>query len=257
MLPAAVYSWFVSLEIALAVVTFVALCFIVAPYGGRHGRAGWGPTVPARVGWVIMEAPASILFLIFYLLGDHRGELVPIIFLVLWQAHYLQRAFVYPFLMRSGSRMPVVVMLMAMAFNLLNTWVNARWISQYGSYPASWLGDPRFWIGVVLFVGGYALNVTSDRILRRLRRSKTAGAATGGYSIPQGGGYRFVSSPNYLGEIIEWTGWAIATWSIAGLAFALYTFANLAPRAMANHRWYQQTFDDYPAERKALIPYVI
>jgi 3-oxo-5-alpha-steroid 4-dehydrogenase 1 len=66
-----------------------------------------------------------------------------------------------------------------------------------------------------------------------------------------------VSSPNYLGEIIEWTGWAIATWSLAGFSFALYTFANLAPRAFANHRWYRETFDDYPPDRKALIPGVL
>jgi protein-S-isoprenylcysteine O-methyltransferase Ste14 len=105
---------------------------------------------------------------------------------------------------------------------------------------------------VVVFLGGFVLNLSSDRILRKLR-----GERRSGYSIPRGGAYRFVSSPNYLGEILEWTGWAIATWSLAGLAFAVYTFANLAPRAMANHRWYRQTFDDYPGSRKALIPFVL
>ena len=242
------YRWFVYLEIALAVVTFIALCFVVAPYG-RHGRSGWGPTVPARVGWMIMESPASLLFLVFYLFGEHRAQLVPLVFLALWQVHYVQRAFVYPLLMRAGGRMPVSVMAMAIAFNVLNTWVNARWISEYGSYPASWLADPRFIIGFVVFAAGFALNLGSDRILRRL-----GAPGASGYRIPYGGGYRFVSSPNYLGEIIEWTGWAIATWSLAGFSFALYTFANLAPRAMANHRWYRETFDDYPPERKALIP---
>ena len=244
------YRWFVYLEIALAVVTFIALCFVVAPYG-RHGRSGWGPTVPARVGWMIMESPASLLFLLFYLFGEHRAELVPLLFLLLWQVHYVQRVFVYPLLMRAGGRMPVSVMAMAIAFNVLNTWVNARWISEYGSYPTSWLADPRFLVGVAVFVAGFVLNLGSDRILRRLR------APGGSYRIPYGGGYRFVSSPNYLGEIIEWTGWAIATWSLAGFSFALYTFANLAPRAMANHRWYRETFDDYPPDRKALIPFVV
>jgi 3-oxo-5-alpha-steroid 4-dehydrogenase 1 len=170
----------------------------------------------------------------------------------LWQLHYVQRAFVYPFLMRSGARMPVSVVAMAILFNLLNAWVNARWLTQYGSYPNSWLADPRFWIGVLVFLGGFALNLGSDRILRRLR-----GARDSGDRIPYGGGYRWVSSPNYLGEMVEWTGWAIATWSPAGLAFALYTVANLAPRAMANHRWYRRTFADYPPERKAIVPYLL
>jgi 3-oxo-5-alpha-steroid 4-dehydrogenase. len=245
------YPWFVLAEFALAVATFVALCFIVAPYG-RHDRAGWGPTVPSRVGWVVMEAPASVTFVVFYLLGQHRLQLVPLILLALWQLHYIQRAFVYPFLMRAGGRMPVLVVALAVAFNLLNAWINARWIAQYGSYPTSWLGDPRFVIGVMLFLAGFALNLQSDGILRRLR---APGSHT--YAVPSGGGYRFVSSPNYLGEIVEWTGWAIATWSLPGLAFAVYTIANLGPRALANHRWYRETFEDYPPTRKALLPFVL
>jgi protein-S-isoprenylcysteine O-methyltransferase Ste14 len=199
-----------------------------------------------------MEAPASILFVVFYLLGTHRFEPVPLLFLVLWLVHYVYRAFVYPLLMRSGSRMPVLVMTLAIAFNLLNAWVNARWISEYGTYPVAWLSDPRFWIGLALFAGGLALNARSDRTLRRLRDD-----GSGGYRIPQGGGFRFVSSPNYLGEMVEWTGWAVATWSLAGAAFALYTVANLAPRAISNHRWYRETFADYPTERRAIIPFVL
>ena len=65
-----------------------------------------------------------------------------------------------------------------------------------------------------------------------------------------------VASPNYLGEIIEWAGFALMTWSPAALAFAFYTVANLAPRASANLGWYRGTFSDYPPDRKALIPYV-
>ena len=78
-----------------------------------------------------------------------------------------------------------------------------------------------------------------------------------GYKIPRGGLYRWVSCPNYFGELLEWLGWALATWSTAGLAFAVYTAANLVPRALAHHRWYQERFDDYPAERKAVVPLVL
>jgi 3-oxo-5-alpha-steroid 4-dehydrogenase 1 len=57
--------------------------------------------------------------------------------------------------------------------------------------------------------------------------------------------------------MIEWTGWAIATWSTAGLAFAVYTAANLGPRALRHHAWYRERFADDPRERKALIPYLL
>jgi protein-S-isoprenylcysteine O-methyltransferase Ste14 len=149
--------------------------------------------------------------------------------------------------MRAGP-----IMLMAIGFNTLNAWINARWVSQVGSYPADWLTDPRFLLGVALFGTGLAVNQTADRTLRSLR-----GPGETGYRIPQGGAYRWISCPNYFGEIVEWTGWALATWSPAGLAFALYTTANLAPRALDNHRWYRDQFPDYPAGRRALVPYLI
>jgi protein-S-isoprenylcysteine O-methyltransferase Ste14 len=245
------YLSLIFLEFGLAVVTFIGLLFVVAPYG-RHGRSGWGPTVPARIGWLVMESPAPLVFAGVYLAGTHRANLVPLLFLLLWQAHYVQRSFVYPFLLRGGARMPMSVMALAIAFNVLNASINARWVSEFGSYPTSWLHDPRFLAGVVLFIGGYALNLNADRTLRGLR---TPGGS--GYRIPQGGVYRLVSCPNYLGEIVEWSGWALATWSLPGLAFAVYTVANLAPRAVANHRWYQDHFGDYPRKRRALIPYLL
>jgi protein-S-isoprenylcysteine O-methyltransferase Ste14 len=241
----------VFLEIALAVVTFVALRFITAPYG-RYQRAGWGVTMPARAGWLVMESVSAVLFAVVFLSGPRRADLVALVLFAMWQSHYLYRAFVYPFLLRGGSRIPLVVVLLAIAFNVLNAWVNAYWIGTLGRYPDSWLADPRFLVGAGLFAGGLILHMWADRKLRRLRASDS-----NGYQVPYGGAYRWVSSPNYLGEIVEWTGWALATWSLAGLAFALYTVANLGPRAIDHHAWYRRQFPDYPAERRALIPYVI
>jgi protein-S-isoprenylcysteine O-methyltransferase Ste14 len=119
-------------------------------------------------------------------------------------------------------------------------------------YTPEWLMDPRFIIGMLFVVSGFIINIQSDSILINLRKPGETG-----YKIPKGGMYRFVSCPNYLGEIMEWTGWAIATWSLPGLAFALWTAANLIPRALDNHRWYHSKFEDYPAERKAVLPYIV
>ncbi|GAG66659.1 unnamed protein product [marine sediment metagenome] len=68
--------------------------------------------------------------------------------------------------------------------------------------------------------------------------------------------FKWVSSPSYFGEITEWAGWAILTFSFPGLVFVAWTFANLAPRALSIHKWYLETFPDYPKNRKALIPYL-
>ncbi|MEI6226023.1 MAG: methyltransferase [Deltaproteobacteria bacterium] len=246
------FGWLVLLEIALAVPTLLSLVFIPAPYG-RHERKGWGPTLPARLGWILMESPAVWWFVLVYFQGPRALEPVPLVFLAMWQLHYVYRSFVFPFLLRAeGRRMPLMVPVMAILFNLLNNYVNAHWISALGVYPVGWLSSWQFLLGTALFLGGFALNVTSDRTLRHLRAPGETG-----YKIPRGGAFELVTAPNYLGEILEWTGWAIATWSPAGLAFAIYTFANLAPRALSHHRWYRERFPDYPADRKALVPFLL
>lgn len=242
----------VGTELGLAVLTVLVTAFITAPYG-RHRREGWGPSLPARWGWVVMESPAVILFAVLFLTGRHALQPAPLVLFGMWQFHYIRRTFVYPFLLRGqrGKTMPVAVVGLALAFNSLNAFVNARWIGHLGHYPTSWLTTPTFWVGAGLFGVGWWINTWADRVLRSLRAD-----GDGGYRIPRGGLYRWVSSPNYLGEILEWVGWAVATWSVAGLAFALYSAANLVPRAASNHAWYHRTFDDYPAERKRLIPHL-
>jgi protein-S-isoprenylcysteine O-methyltransferase Ste14 len=245
------YRSLVILEFALAIPTFLSLLFVPAPYG-RYAQRGFGPTLPARLGWILMESPASIFFAAVYFRGARWAEPAPLALFALWQLHYLNRAFLFPFRIREGGRrMPVLVLVLAVAFNVLNGWINARWISELGAYPAGWLLDPRFLAGAAAFLGGFALNVSSDRALRRLRPPGESG-----YRIPQGGAFRWVSCPNYLGEIVEWAAWALASWSLAGAAFAVYTAANLAPRALAHHAWYRKQFADYPPERRALVPFV-
>lgn len=99
---------------------------------------------------------------------------------------------------------------------------------------------------------GLAININSDTILRNLRKPGESG-----YKVPQGGLYRWISVPNYFGEIIEWIGLCIAAMTPAALAFALFSIANLLPRALAHHQWYKKTFDDYPKDRKAIIPFIL
>lgn len=239
--------------VALGALVFGALFFFDAPYG-RHRRPGWGPTLDDTLGWVLMEGTSALTMAACFALGDRRTSPVAIAFLLLWEAHYVHRAFIFPF-RRSGAprRMPVVVAGMAVVFNLMNGYLNGRWLNTLSPpYPDGWLTEPRFLLGALLFVVGFAVNLQSDEILRRLR-----GPGETGYKIPAGGLYRWVSSPNYLGEIIEWSGFALATWSLPGLAFAIWTAANLAPRALAHHRWYRAKFPDYPAARRALIPYLL
>ncbi len=236
--------------LSLAAAVFVALLFVAAPYG-RHSRSGWGPAVSSRAGWVIMEAPAPIVFAICFLLGSNTRTITVLVLLGLWELHYIHRAFIYPFGLRSGGRrMPLTVIGFGIVFNMVNGYLNGRHIFTFsGAYSNEWITDPRFVAGAALFIAGFIINRRADRILRNLRKPGESG-----YRIADCGLYRWVSCPNYLGEIVIWTGWAVATWSLAGLAFAMWTIANLAPRARSHHAWYRQQFPDYPPGRKALLP---
>ncbi len=240
-----VWSW-----AFLGLVVFVLLLFVTAPYG-RHSRKDWGPSISNRMGWVIMEFPSLLIFILFFLFGPNKIQPVTWIFFALYVSHYTNRSVIYPWRTRtSGKQMPLVIALMAVCFNLVNGFINGYYFSAFSrEYTWEWLVDARFIMGIIIFAGGVFLNWWSDQILLNLRKGGKKG-----YFIPGGGLFRWVSCPNFLGEIMEWTGFAIMTWSPAALVFALWTFFNLIPRALDHHKWYRANFPEYPPERKAILP---
>ncbi len=250
-----IYNWFLIGMTAVAVVVFVALYFVDAGYGMFYNKK-WGPSVPNKVGWVLMEAPVFFAMLILWLLSDRTCCITCIVFLLLFETHYFQRTFVFPFLMRGKSRMPFAIVLMGVVFNLLNACMQGGWIfffSPEGMYTPQWLGTPQFIIGTVIFLAGMGINMHSDRVIRNLRQPGDTR-----HYFPTKGMYRYVTSANYFGEFVEWCGFAVLTWSWAGVVFAVWTFANLGPRAARIHKRYLQEFPDEMAKYrpKRIIPFI-
>ena len=243
-----VYVW-----IAIAILIFPLVLKIVAPYG-RHTTTSWGPLINNKAGWIIMEFPALFFFAVFFLFGKNHHNLLPWIFFSFWIIHYLNRTLIFPFRLRTkGKKMPVTIVIMAFCFNLMNGYINGYYLGSLSEqYALSWLYDPRFIAGFLMFCSGLAINWQSDNILIHLREMGETG-----YKIPYGGFFRYISCQNHFSEIIEWSGFALMTWSLPGLAFAIWTLVNLMPRALHHHKWYQATFPDYPADRKALIPFIL
>lgn len=236
------------LQFLLCPLVLLGLLRITAPYG-RHFRSGWGPSVPNRSAWLLMELPAVLVIGWLVLsspLGTRAAAWVPLLF---WQAHYLYRTFLFPALMRPSDRtFPLLLVVFAVGFNLLNGYNNANALLTNAGLGRAAFGA-HFWVGACVFAAGFLIHAHSDNIIRRLRAPGETG-----YRIPEGGLFRWVSSPQYLGEIVQWTGWAMLTWSLAGLAFALFTVCNLAPRAVSNQAWYRERFPAYPRGRRILIP---
>ncbi|NP_001311251.1 3-oxo-5-alpha-steroid 4-dehydrogenase 1 isoform 2 [Homo sapiens] len=106
-------------------------------------------------------------------------------------------------------------------------------------------------IGFGLWLTGMLINIHSDHILRNLRKPGDTG-----YKIPRGGLFEYVTAANYFGEIMEWCGYALASWSVQGAAFAFFTFCFLSGRAKEHHEWYLRKFEEYPKFRKIIIPFL-
>lgn len=245
----------------MAVVVFVALFFFKAGYG-YLSSSNWGPKISNKPAWIMMEAPAFI-FLLYYTIrfeisGIDTGNSRIVLYIMagLYLLHYFQRSFIFPLMMRGKSTMPVAIMLMGLVFNTLNAYLIGGWLygeAPAGMYDIQWLGSPRFIIGTIVFFSGMAINLHSDHVIRNLRKPGDTK-----HYIPRKGFYRYVTSANYFGELTEWTGFAILTWSPAGLLFALWTFANLGPRAKSLTEKYEQEFgEEYTRLRKKhLIPFI-
>ena len=240
------YIW-----ITIAVFIFFLLLKIAAPYG-RHASSKWGPQVDNHYGWLMMELPALAVMILFFIKNFSTKNIAIELMIGLFCLHYFNRTFIFPFRLHTrGKKMPVIIMFSGIFFNLCNTFLLGYYFSNFATYELSWLTDIRFITGIILFFTGLWINWKADNILIHLRKPGETG-----YKIPKGWLFSLVSCPNMLGELIEWAGFAILCWNMPAIAFFIWSAANLIPRAMAHHRWYKNKFEDYPADRKAVLPYL-
>ncbi|XP_030016864.1 3-oxo-5-alpha-steroid 4-dehydrogenase 2-like [Sphaeramia orbicularis] len=222
-----------------------------ARYGRYVTNTKW--CCSARLGWFVQEVPAFLLPLLLLLLyeEDNVDRSGRTLLLYTFMLHYFHRSFIYAFLTR-GRPIPIMIVISAAIFCSLNGFLQGHFLLHCFQLEHTWWTDLRLCAGICLFVVGMIINIDSDRILRKLRKP---GEIT--YSIPQGGMFEFISGANFFGEIVEWCGYAVATWSFPTFSFAFFTICSIGPRAYLHHRFYQKKFKDYPRNRKALIPFVL
>ena len=231
----------------IGVSSFILLQFVRAPYG-RHIRKGWGIEIPNNLGWVLMEMPSFLIILFFFILYNQSSYASMLS--ILWLIHYFNRTFIYPFRIRTKrKKMPLTIVLSAISFNFINAGLNGYFLSHLEHYDANSFQDWNFYLGLLLFISGFIINQISDTILIHLRKPDEVG-----YKIPKGFLFKYISCPNYLGEIIQWVGFAIMAWNYPATTFLIWTLANLLPRVSGHHKWYKNHFKNYPKNRKALIP---
>lgn len=254
------FSLVIFIVALIGVVVFISLYFVDAGYGKLISEK-WGPAINNKIGWLLMECPVFFVVLFMWASSDVRFTLPYLVFFLLFELHYFQRSFVFPLLMKGNSKMPIVIMAMSIIFNLTNGYIQGYWLFAKAPedpvyqqlYTIDWFTDPRFIIGVIIFFTGMIINLHSDYIIRHLRKPGDSK-----HYLPKGGMYNYVTSANYFGEIIEWAGWAILTWSWAGFVFFWFTSSNLVPRANSIYHKYEHEFADEFKTRKLkrIFPFI-
>lgn len=243
------YAW-----IGIALIVHITMFFVKAPFG-RHSTEKWGITINNKLGWFIMELPSLLIMIFFLLQGLKRGIEFAWILFAFWIVHYVNRTIIYPMRIKATpKRIPLVIVMSAIFFNLVNAGLNGYYLAEIvpaDTYDMNWLDSWHLPFGIFFFITGMVINWTSDHILINLRKKGDTG-----YHIPHGYLFNYVSSPNLFGEILEWGGFALMAWNLPALTFAIWTYANLVPRAKNHHDWYITQFKEYPAKRKIIFPFI-
>jgi 3-oxo-5-alpha-steroid 4-dehydrogenase 1 len=246
------YSYTLYIWTLSAIVTMPFLFLTPAPYG-KFTRSGYGPILSSRLGWILQEIPSFFLFAGYYYFSP-RKELQYTVLSVMYLIHFGNRAFIYPYYMRNRKSTTFSVLFSSIIFTTANSYLLARGLLYFDPpIDSSFFRDETRYIGIMIWLTGFYINIRSDSILRNLRKPGESK-----YKMPFGGMFEYVSAANYLGETIEWIGFAIAVQNHSAFAFALWTFANLLPRSLSQHKWYLDNFADYrKLDRRAFIPFIL
>mmetsp|Transcript_23447 Transcript_23447/g.46214 ORF Transcript_23447/g.46214 Transcript_23447/m.46214 type:complete len:288 (+) Transcript_23447:20-883(+) len=234
--------------------TFIGI--VKAEFGKFVAFKGFwlGPLVEARLVWALMESPNLVFAAVYGYLYGFKSTTNLLMF-GMFVFHYTYRTLIYPLRLAKSNKVPLFIGFMAFIYTTINGFLQSYTLcaSKQHQYEDKWLRSPQFIIGSAIWAAGWLINYHSDLILINLRKPGETG-----YKIPQGGMFEYVTCAHYFGEIMEWSGYAIACWSLPAVAFAAFVFGNLASRALVNRKWYVSKFgDEYPQDRKAVIPFLL
>ncbi|OBS82393.1 hypothetical protein A6R68_23618 [Neotoma lepida] len=245
----------------MALMLFVVLSLVSSPYG-RYSSKYPGRQVPARLAWFLQELPSMVwpLYECARPAAARLGSLPNRVLLAMFLIHYVQRTLVFPVLIRGGKDTPLVVFASAVLFCTFNGYLQSRYLSQFAVYAEDWVAHPCFLTGqdgrpnpgiLIPLMLNHMLYYRELENSRKLHPESsfltTLQIGSRETVVPHGeffqteplvsprGLFEYVSAANYFGEIMEWCGFALASWSLQGGVFALFTFSTLFTRAKQHH----------------------
>jgi len=249
----ALFDQMVWISFLYTLVVACSMGLFPAPYG-RYSSNKFGFMLPGKLAWILQESPAFIVPIILLFTTSSTCWQSPVnkILVICFGLHYIQRSIIFPLTTRGSKPSPFGPFISAVIFCIFNGFMQCHFLLNYNCYGKEWLTYPNFMLGMTLFVVGMFINIHSDQLLIRLRKPGETG-----YKIPTGGLFDYVTGANFFGEIVEWFGFALATWSSTAAVFALFSASFLGLRAWHHHKFYLSKFEDYPRSRKVIIPYIL
>lgn len=220
-------------------------------------------TWPSRLGMMVIYTPAFFASTTLLALGIHGTDLsetlqipLPSLAGVLCAMHFLKRCLEVLFLHKYSGRTDRGTPVMISVFYTLGATLIA-----YGAGREDRIHDMEMThstVGTALFVVGTVGNFYHHYLLARLRGLSNGRNDAKKYVAPRGGLFSFVAAPHYLFELIAWLGIAVASSHMNAYLLFGGMASYLGGRSVAQNEFNRLKFEveDWPADRKNLIPFV-
>ena len=69
------FNIFLIIMSIIAVIVFIALYFVTAGYGVFYNKK-WGPSIPNKVGWILMESPVFIAMILLFVFSERSTNTI-------------------------------------------------------------------------------------------------------------------------------------------------------------------------------------
>lgn len=113
-------------------------------------------------------------------------------------------------------------------------------------------------LSIFLFIFVWYKQFESNLIFINLRKGKDGKVVTEKHLLPQGGWFKYVTSPHMLSEILMYIILYILLHSNTTYIYCLiWVLSNQISNAWLTHKWYLENFPKFPKERKAIIPFLL
>ncbi len=198
-------------------------------------------------GFILPGLLSIIVFATVFLSGNHAKTEITWIFFSFWIIHFTVKI-VFNLINPSHHETQIANTKMLSAIVSINALINGYclgWL--WPAYAVSWMQNMAFISGSLILGLGFLIQITAN--IRMTPKKNETDALDSGL-------HKIVFCPGYLGEILQWGGFAMITWNSSAAAAFCWMLATLLAQATSQKHKYLLQFPELPATRKALIPFI-